>query len=851
MPFRSGRLAKAVRAAQIAVTVFTVAAIAVVAVVTFHLQRELRFYVEAPVDNAQWNITQLELDAVRLQAEAEVLQSAAGEPLTELRQRFDLFYSRAQSVIQGRAFEQLEVKTAVDQLNRSLEDFLTRTQPSMDGSDAELRAALPGIVSDINGLRQYLRATSVEFVQQGAKLDDIRRRNFVSLVWSSLWAAGLVIVSLVLLLFLIQWLNRLAQRRSEETIRISSRLGATVSTSLDAIIVADAACRIIDYNEAAHMIFGYTPQEAIGMDFAKLIDRRALREACDMSINRASLPARLGNGRIETEARRKSGEEFPVELSMASNPSDEGMIHIAYLRDISSRRAAEASLLAARDAALAADHAKTNFLAVMSHEMRTPLNGVLASLEILSDMTPTKEQQRFLSLAKSSADQVLRHVNDVLDLSKIDAGNIFITKEPFNLVNQVEDMVATFRQAARARETELRVNVLSSVPMVIGDSLRFGQILQNLISNATKFTPHGTVTVEVEVISRKGSELSVEVRVVDTGIGIAEADQERIFGEFIMVDPSYRRTDGGTGLGLAISRRLAAAMGGEIGVESEPGEGSCFWFRLPFAIAEDSIVLERTDRPSKSSKSLDILLVEDNAINRIVLEEMLTQLGHRVTMAEDGKQGLDKANQRRFDVILMDISMPNMDGVTATRMIRAGGPSAKSQIVALTAHSLPSDLERFRAAGMEACLTKPVSRADLAKHLGKTNVARSAVPCSGNLLDVNRLSELSQALGPDGRSRILTLFRKDMEDLPARIIAACQLGDSETAGALAHAGAGAAATVGATRLQLHLATAEDLCLGGQLAEVLNMVQGQTEAICQETFREISLTLMPASDHPMH
>ena len=848
MPLRFGRLSKAVRLAQIVVTIFSIVAMLVVAVVTFNLQRELRVYVEIPVNNAQWNITQLELDALRLKGEADLIEAKPEIPLSELRQRFDLFYSRAQAVIHGRAFDQLDVQNIVDKLNLRLTNFLASAEPLMDGEDNALRAALPRIVSETNDLRQYLRNTSVEFVQQGAKLDDIRRRNFVALVWTSLWAGAAVIVWLVLLLFLIQWLNRLAQRRSEEIIRVSSRLEATVRTSLDAIIVADADLQIIDYNEAAHRIFGFNRAEALGRDFGELIDRSSLKAAC--AAGSSSDAFGHSSGRIETQARRKSGVEFPVELSLTANASDEGVILIAYLRDISDRRAAEASLMAARDTALAADQAKTNFLAVMSHEMRTPLNGVLASLEILSDMSPTNEEQRFLSLGKLAADQLLRHVNDVLDLSKIDAGNILITKEAFDLVGQVGDIVATFRQVALARETDLHVRVLSRVPVVIGDSLRFCQILQNLISNAIKFTSRGTVTVEIEVVENNLAHVSVEVRVIDTGIGIAEHDQERIFGEFIMVDPSYCRSDGGAGLGLAISRRLATAMDGEMGVESEVDKGSCFWFRLPFEVADEDRVqgestMDVSDPPTKPNKSLAVLLVEDNPINRIVLKEMVTQLGHRVTMAEDGKQGVYKASQRRFDVILMDISMPNMDGVTATKLIRAAGPSAASQIVALTAHSLPLDLERFRAAGMETCLTKPVSRSDLVKLLGKNNLPRCPAPASGNLIDVDRLAELTQALEPEERNRILTMFRIDLESLPDRLIGACRSGDSETAGSLAHSAAGAAATLGATRLRMHLASAEDLCLNGQLDEVLDLVQGQTAAICEETFREISMALSSA------
>ena len=298
------------------------------------------------------------------------------------------------------------------------------------------------------------------------------------------------------------WLNRLAGRRAAETARLSSRLTATIGTSLDAIIAAGVDGRIIDVNEAASRIFGYPKEDALGALLSERIIPASLRghhEAGMARMNRYGSFRFVNSGRFAMTAMRKGGGEFPVEMSIAGHNTDDGMIFISFLRDISDRLAAEKVLLAARDEALAAENAETNFMTVMSHEMRTPFNGVMVALEITSGMAADEKQSRFLELARSSARQLLRHANDVLDISKVEAGKMQLSHEDFDWAELLHNFVTTLGHLAAENGTTLVLDVLSDLPRLNGDPFRIGQIVQNFLSNAIKFTDDGKITVEVEV----------------------------------------------------------------------------------------------------------------------------------------------------------------------------------------------------------------------------------------------------------------------------------------------------------------------------------------------------------------
>jgi PAS domain S-box-containing protein len=789
--------------------------------------RELVALERLSADNTQWALMQTEVEMLRLQLSVETaIADGENTSLEELRQWFNVVYSRVDMLPDSQAYAAtLRLPEFAENIKR-IQAFLHRTVPLIDGPDSELRASLRSFAEVLPDVRQAARQLTLKARNVAAISSDKQRSEVIR----TLLALGVLTVVLLLALsglaLVLLRLMRNSRAQIRENSLTSARLQTIFSTSADAIIVTNRGGWIVDINPAAEAVFGHKRDAVLGVHAFDLLLPPELATAQSKEIAAildASVARTLGNEqgplRIELLAMRSDGARFPVELSLGTMRIATGGIIVALVRDISDRRIAQGALTGALEQAQAGERTKADFIAVMSHEMRTPLNGLLGSLELLGATQLRAVQKDLVSVMTTSGQILLHHVNSVLDISKAEADGARNIETDFDLDRLIEDCVAN--QAGLAATKGLAIGISSPggpLGWVSGDPARVRQILLNLIGNAVKFTAQGRITIEAE---RLGHGQPVEIRVIDTGIGIPEADLDRVFDDFVTLDARYDRQAGGTGLGLGISRRVARAIGGEIGVESVLEDGCLFWLRLPLpaAGAAATAVWEVASRPHDTG--LTVLVIEDNPVNRFVLCRLLEENGHMVVEAANGAAGVIASMAQAFDVIMTDISMPGLDGIEVTRQIRQHpGPSQHARIIAVTAHALPADHARFRSAGIDDCMTKPITRVNLMAAM--TGPAAWTLPeLSEQILDRAQIADLEAQLGAQATAELIL-----------RVIAEGDRADAEdlwSAGAKndprLHALAGTAGTFGARSLQARLAALATARAGNETTEVARLAAG--------------------------
>ncbi len=537
--------------------------------------------------------------------------------------------------------------------------------------------------------------------------------------------------------------RELEDRVRQRTADLTSILNASTHVS---IIAGDVNGIISHFNPGAERMLGYSAQELVGKTTPALLHLpEEIQEHGERLSQTFGYPVTGINVFVEHARRggyeerewtyvRKDGGRLTVNLTVTAQRDARGEIsgYLGIATDITKRKQAEAELQNAKAAAESANQAKGEFLANMSHEIRTPMNGILGLTQLVLETELEPQQRDYLQSVQRSAEALLEVINDILDFSKIEAGKLELDPEPFSLRTAVDELLKPLDLRARNKGLDLRCDIADDIPdTLVGDVGRLRQILINLLGNAIKFTPQGSVALALHVQERHGDDLVLQVRVDDTGIGIAEDKRARIFNPFEQADGTMARSFGGTGLGLSISARLAELMEGRIWVESELGRGSQFFCTLRFRAAPDQTAIAPRHSPSRETASetqapLKILLAEDNVINQQVALGILGKLGHYVRVAGNGQEVLEIIDSVSFDLILMDVQMPEMDGIETTQRLRAAGRTIP--IIALTAHAMKGDRERFLAAGMNGYLTKPIDPRALRRELTGHRSAPTETP---------------------------------------------------------------------------------------------------------------------------
>ncbi len=618
--------------------------------------------------------------------------------------------------------------------------------------------------------------------------------------------------------------NRLANER-DKLRESEERYRRLVQTAPEVIFsLSSDGATINSLNQAFERLTGWSCDRWLGRPLASLIHPQDLAHA-DQRVQqtlRGEHPPPF-----ELRLQTRSGEYLVAELTMTRLVDGEAVSGIlGTAHDAGARKRRQPALRAAKEAAEAASQAKSDFLANMSHEIRTPLNAIIGLTSLLLDSSLSPELASYVETIRSSGDTVLALINDILDFSKIESGMMELEEQPFGLRDCLAGPLDLVAAEAEAKGLKLSCHVDESCPeVVIGDVTRLRQILVNLLSNAVKFTREGEVAVHVHVRPIEDELLELVLAVRDTGVGIAPDKMETIFQSFSQADASTSRNYGGTGLGLTISQRLAELMGGRIRAESESGKGSTFRCTVRVRPADETArpvaqppAAGKIDRHLGRRIPLRILVAEDNVVNQKVALLLLRRMGYRADLAADGEEVIDCLKRQRYDVVLMDVQMPHLDGLKATRRIhRRWQGEARPQIVAMTAATGREDRQRCADAGMDDFVGKPIRTGDLQAALVRSARARGMVPddveppatappaataaatLSHQSEDLKVRTDL-ELLGPRMLREIIDKFLDTADHQETAIRQAIEQGDAAALAVAAHGLKGSSATVGAARM---------------------------------------------------
>lgn len=606
---------------------------------------------------------------------------------------------------------------------------------------------------------------------------------------------------------------RAAYKQSKEM--AERQLNAILDTVGEGFALFDGDDRLVVSNERYRQLYpGVIVQLTQGEGFADILDAAFAACGLDNAARRRAIEEHLGQHRKADGVPRISQFDDGRWIRAVEYPTRDGGV-VGLYSDISEQIQLESDLRQAKELAEAGSRAKSEFLATMSHEIRTPMNGIIGMTSLLLDTALTSDQNRFAETVRNSAESLLNIINDILDFSKIEAGRLEFENAPFDLPSLVESVLDILGSRLHGREVTLTCSVPPDVSTTfVGDGGRLRQVLMNLAGNAVKFTKMGAVTVAVSVQSGEGDCDRVRFDVTDTGIGIPDSAKPRLFSMFTQADSSTSRRFGGTGLGLSICKRIVDLMGGELGFDSTEGVGSTFWFEVPLKRGLPGDAVDRGDYvPAPLAVPLRILVAEDNYVNQQVAVGILAKLGHRADVADDGGEAVARLERGNYDMVLMDMQMPSVDGIAATAMIRAlPGPKSRVTIIAMTANAMNGDRERCLAAGMDDYISKPIDRRRLAATLGKWAPTRPAVELAPEppalasdgtelpLVDSAVVEDLIDALGEKELGHLMQTLRDSLPIYCQRLDGAMAQADVAAVTTVAHAIKGASLNLGLIRL---------------------------------------------------
>ncbi|WP_126979188.1 hybrid sensor histidine kinase/response regulator [Frigidibacter oleivorans] len=815
-------------------TVISIAVLAVfTALITAYifviLQTQLSRSEEAASDNRTWVLAQIEVDLLKYEL---ALTAAARQPdqpdrLEAVRRQFDILYSRLSIAAAPRVSPQARLPDSAAWARLKGPGGLIESHlPLLDAGDAALGAAAARMAEDVAALRDPLRQAVLDAVTAQIAFGEVTRSELRGALGRFIAAVMWLTFGMAVLMLSIYRQGRRQAHHAQLLAIAVQNLRSTLNASLDGVVILGPSGRIVSSNDAFRDMLG-------GVELTGAPPMAQFISRSDVPVDQLLAGFEPGR-RYRVELNCGCERTCTAELSLASvrTETERNMV-VAFVHDISDQIARESYLSAARSAAEAAGAAKARFLAVMSHEMRTPLNGLLSAAELLHDTALDADQRWYAGIIRSCGNTALEQVNNVLHLTRLAAAE---TEEfpatVFSLPQELDALVNQFSADAARNRTSLTLAGDIGPDFAIRASLpSLRRALSNLLSNAVKFTEDGSIVLR---LTRSPAEAAGHVRltvaVEDTGIGIAAEDIDRIFQNFETLDTSYSRLREGSGLGLGIAKLSTEALGGRIEARSTLGAGSAFTliFDAPLA-ALPLPVLEPMADPAEGLLDARLLLVEDNAVNRMLLRRQLEGLGVTVTEAVDGVEALEQVARAPFDLVLMDVSMPRMDGLEATRRIRSGMAQPGVPVVALTAQAAPERVREFLDAGVDEVITKPATIDALARLIRRVLAESSQAAGAGEGgeeagADVGAdaaedagdavFAQLAADLGPDFLSGMVARFGADGEDALARIAAALAARDLAAAADLAHRLAGSAAALGRTGLHRLLCRQEDAARAG-------------------------------------